>query len=207
MDWRKPQTWLLFAVLLGLSLVVVWTLWPAHAVRHPPGILVAASPRQEASDKNAAWRHNEYWIKPQARFQLEARVLGAKGYSSGREADLSPLDLVLGWRKMSDQVVVDKISISQFHRFYTWWADPDTPATREEITTCSANMHLIPATAEIEGKLLSLLEGEVVELQGYLVEVEHPDGWVWRTSTTRDDTGPGACELIWVESVQVRAHP
>ncbi len=25
-----------------------------------------------------------------------------------------------------------------------------------------------------------------------------PCGWHWRSSLTRDDTGPGACELVYV---------
>jgi hypothetical protein len=30
-----------------------------------------------------------------------------------------------------------------------------------------------------------------------------PDGWRWRSSLTREDTGAGACELVWVERIAV----
>jgi hypothetical protein len=40
-----------------------------------------------------------------------------------------------------------------------------------------------------------------VIVRGYLVEARGADGWRWRSSLTREDTGAGACELIWVESV------
>ena len=43
--------------------------------------------------------------------------------------------------------------------------------------------------------------GGIVTLSGKLIEVTGKEGWQWRSSLTRDDTGNGACELIWVESV------
>jgi hypothetical protein len=39
---------------------------------------------------------------------------------------------------------------------------------------------------------------------GYLVEVRGRDGFRWRSSLTREDTGNGACELVWVEKLDVR---
>jgi hypothetical protein len=37
-----------------------------------------------------------------------------------------------------------------------------------------------------------------------LVEADGRDGWKWRSSLTRDDTGDGACELMWVEWMRAR---
>jgi len=31
-----------------------------------------------------------------------------------------------------------------------------------------------------------------------------PDGFAWRSSLTREDTGAGACELVYVESAALR---
>jgi hypothetical protein len=47
---------------------------------------------------------------------------------------------------------------------------------------------------------------DLIELSGYLVEVRHGDGWTWRSSLSRDDAGAGACEVVWVESVN-RTRP
>ena len=46
--------------------------------------------------------------------------------------------------------------------------------------------------------------GQVVALEGYLVKVISKDGWRWQSSLTRNDTGNGACEVIWVEEVEIR---
>jgi len=36
-----------------------------------------------------------------------------------------------------------------------------------------------------------------------LVEVKAQDGWTWRSSLSREDTGNGACELMLVEEVRL----
>lgn len=64
-------------------------------------------------------------------------------------------------------------------------------------------MHMIPAAAEIAGQLKSIRPGNMVHLKGLLVEVTSTEGWRWKSSLTRADTGGGACELILVESLYV----
>ena len=78
------------------------------------------------------------------------------------------------------------------------------PIPAEEISTHSANMHMIPATPLVKRQLLALRVGQVVHLQGQLIQAEGRDRWKWRSSMTRMDTGDGACEVIWVESVEPR---
>jgi hypothetical protein len=65
-------------------------------------------------------------------------------------------------------------------------------------------MHMIGATDVIERKLKSVRAGQIVKLSGYLVEARGADGWIWRSSLTRDDTGAGACELVWVTELDIR---
>jgi len=45
--------------------------------------------------------------------------------------------------------------------------------------------------------------GDLVHIRGYLVNAHMPDGGEWRTSTTRSDSGAGACELVWVEDLEI----
>ena len=41
-----------------------------------------------------------------------------------------------------------------------------------------------------------------VLLRDYLVEIRSADGRHWRSSTTREDTGGGACEVVWVTQLE-----
>jgi hypothetical protein len=35
------------------------------------------------------------------------------------------------------------------------------------------------------------------------VEVSKADGWHWRSSTTREDSGMHACEVVWLEELEI----
>jgi hypothetical protein len=129
--------------------------------------------------------------------------LAAEHYSLGREADVSSVDLALGWGRMSDEAILSKIKISQSNRFYYWHVD-EFPIPRREIETHSANMHMIPADTQIEKTLKSIRPGQIVKLSGDLVQVNASDGWHWKSSLTREDTGNGSCELIYVKSLEIR---
>ncbi len=176
--------------------------WPEPSVSYPPGILAPDPPLQEAIAEPKPWKREEYDITPLARFRIKARVLHREKYGSGRESDLSPLDLALGWGRMSDQAVIDRIDFSQHSRWY-FWRSKSLPIPSREIETESGNMHIIPATDEVESLLSDIRRGDVIELEGCLVEVRAPDGWRWKSSLSRTDTGNGACELVWVEQARI----
>ncbi len=168
---------------------------------HGNGIIASAQPQQQSTNQ-AKLTLNDYTITPLQAFEIEARVLSAEHYSIGRAADLVPVDLALGWGPMSDEAVLSKIDISQGNRFYYWHVDA-YPIPREQIESNSANMHMIPADSTIEKTLKSIRAGQVVKLSGYLVEVNAADGWHWRSSLSRTDTGSGACELVYVKALSV----
>ena len=194
------KRWLLLIVLLGGT----WYGWPQGKITHAPGVLAAAAPVQTSLQGALPTLSKAgYDIQPLARFELEARVLGVERYHLDRGADLSPVDLALGWGRMSDTVVLDRIEISQSGRYY-YWSTPEYPVPREEIETSSANMHMVPGNERVARQLEDVRPGHIVRLSGFLIEARGADGWRWRSSLARNDTGNGACELIWVERLELR---
>ena len=191
-----------FIMVAAVTLIVYFLFFSAGEVEYETGVLVETAPVQEDSSSASEFELNEYDITPLQSFQIKARVLGRKNYSSGRESNLSPVDLALGWGRMSDESVVSKISISQSGRFYHWRVD-EFPIPRREIETHSANMHLIPSNEVVLDSIEQIKTGDVIELDGYLVSVKADDGWRWSSSLTRNDTGKGACELIWVTGFRI----
>lgn len=168
-----------------------------------PGVMVSETPRQEKIDSPASFRIDKYTITEIAKFDIKAKVLSKKNYRTGREADLSPTDLALGWGKMSDKSILEKIKISQSNRWY-WWKVDSFPIPRRQIETQSANMHLIPASVSVKNVIGRIRKGDIIEISGSLVNVtSNNDGWHWKSSQTRNDTGKGACELIWVENLDI----
>jgi hypothetical protein len=176
----------------------VVALWPEAAIRTPEGELAPRSPLQEPV-AGPPWSFQGYELTPRARFALEARVLSAERYRWDAGARLAPVDLALGWGPMSDVRLVSRFRVTQGSRFYTLYPqDPSIDVGQALVH--SGNMHLIPATAAVRRVLESARAGHVVRLEGKLVDVSRSDGFEWRTSLRRDDTGAGACELFWVES-------
>jgi hypothetical protein len=177
-----------------------------HAAVHPgPGVLAATAPVQVDLDHGAQLQKGDTTLTTRAHFDITARVLSRKDYG-GADGELVPLDLAMGWGRMSDSDVLQHIDISQSGRFY-YWHVREFPIPRREIETSSANMHMIPADADVKRQLEQVRAGEVVHLEGFLVDATRPGGWQWKTSMTRDDTGAGACELIYVERVDMESAP
>jgi hypothetical protein len=92
---------------------------------------------------------------------------------------------------------------AQGGRWYRWRYQGAPPIPPREIELSSANMHMIPASRDVARTLQRLDKGAVVSLRGYLVEARASDGWSWRSSLTREDTGAGACELVFVQAIEV----
>lgn len=191
-------------ILLVIALVAGWYWWPGFEIRRAAGVTAAGAPaQQELSGPAPRLGKAGYEIRPLARFELDARVLGVERYRFDRGADLAPVDLALGWGRMSDTAVLQHMSISQAGRAY-FWSTPDFPIPRHEIERSSANMHIVPGNDAVARRLKEVRRGSLVSLSGYLIEARRADGWRWQSSLSREDTGEGSCELVWVERLELR---
>jgi hypothetical protein len=170
---------------------------------YPPGVLVIAEPVQaELPANSSAIAHGSFQLKPLAKFSLDARVLHRKNYRYDHQSKLAPIDLAVGWGKMSDQAVLDRLTISQSSRFYWYEYQLPPPIPQDEIIRQSTNLHLIPMDAVVEKACRNLRGGELIHLEGQLVEASGPEIGTWRSSLSRSDSGNGACELVLVEDVR-----
>lgn len=142
-------------------------------------------------------------LQPLAGFGVDARVLSVRAYDDDREAEFAPIDIALGWGRMRDDDVLRGIEVNQQGRwYYTRWRDaPEIPIA--QLRRESANMHMIPANHAIGTALAGIEKDQRIRIDGWLVEVQARDGWRWRSSTRRDDHGPGGCEVVYVCGVAI----
>jgi len=173
------RTWLIVAV-------VGYFLWQEF-LRTPTSAAVATA-------------NGAYAIAELVPYCETVRVLATENYSLGREADLSPMDVAVGWGIMADPKIYRQFRISQRNRWYYWRAHI-MPVPTRQVEIHSANMHLIPATPELASKLKRIGRDDLIRLRGALIEVTAPDGWRWRSSLSREDTGQGACELLLLKDI------
>ncbi|MDP6542547.1 MAG: hypothetical protein QGH60_01065 [Phycisphaerae bacterium] len=184
---------------LAMSFIVLrnsGVLFGPGAAPDPPKQVNIASPR--------SFSFRDYTITPLATFHIKAKVLSRKDYRQDRESDISPVDLALGWGRMSNEKVLDSIDISQSNRWYKWWADR-LPIPKREIETHSGNMHLVPANQSVGSVMNRTRKGDIVEFSGSLIRIDAKKGdWHWVSSLSRTDTGSHACEVVWVESFEIQ---
>lgn len=203
-------------VVLGMVLVAGTTAWwvlrdtghgtapggasgTAFACPLPPGVRSGEAPLQTGVPSSLRrFDKDGYALTPLAGFSLQARVLSREDYRFGREADLSPTDLALGWGRMREDAVLAGLSLSQSGRWYRYRWQDTPPMPVEEIIRSSANMHMIPADETVAAALQRVRRDQTVRIDGWLVQADAPDGWRWRSSLTREDSGGGACELVYV---------
>jgi len=185
-----------------IILFFIWVIFiKEDTIHYGKGVIAPNTPIQTTTDKKP-FDFKGYTITPLRYFKIEAKVLSKERYRFDSGSELSPMDLVLGWGHMSDKDVLKDIKISQNGRWYYWSTD-HFPIPRREIETHSANMHMIPANKEIENMLYKIDKGALISLEGYLVSVDKPDGYYWKSSLTRDDTGAHACEVVFVTNLTI----
>lgn len=172
--------------------------WP---VSREPGVLVAEAPAQTPPRSPRLIERDRYQLTPLADYAIRARVLGTEHYRFDAVADLVPLDLALGWMSMSDSRILDQVHGFQLGRHFYYWMRGGV-LSPETAKISAANTHVIPADDDIRHQLFELKEGDLVRLTGQLVEVTGPKGLTMRSSLRRDDSGDGACEVLYVQTVE-----
>jgi hypothetical protein len=198
--------WLRMALIVALAAAGVWqgyNRWQLRPVHPSDGPIAPDDPLQADAGGATTIALGRWQLTPRARYDVTARILAREDYHFDRLADLIPEDLALGWGPMSDNKVIRAFDISQGVRFYTWMPKQELPIPRQAVIEHSANTHVIPADTDVARQLKRLRIGQVVHLRGYLVNAVRNDGVYITTSMTRSDSGPGSCEVLLVEQVEI----
>jgi len=183
--------------------VLILFIW--GCVKHAPqadwqGYLVKSPPEQTSGNIPAPFEYKGMTITPVANYSITGVTLGSKRYMFDRNSYISPIDVSLGWKKMSDAAVVNKIKLNQKVRNLTYYAPEGLPILESEIISSQSNNHCIPADNKIKKQLFSIDKYDLVTIKGYLVNVRGKN-FKWDSSLSREDSGHNASELIWVTEV------
>lgn len=197
---NKRRIFEIALLITGFALVASISGVRLFGYKHPPGITVKEAPYQ-SSVYRQSWMYGDVEVTPRATYDIKSRILSFRPYWFfwGRDIETRRYDMCVGWGPMSDTTNIKKVTIRQSGRFCSFsWRDLELSS--KEVTNNIANMHLVPATKEIDRQLKNLGIDDIVRLRGYLVDLKAPT-WSASTSLTRTDGGDGACENLWVEEV------
>lgn len=89
----------------------------------PEGRQVSLQPPQGHTTA-PSWTIPGFTIRPVATLDIEALILDSESYYFDSMADVSPLDLTLGWGPMSDGKILNELDVYQSDRSYYWTPSP-----------------------------------------------------------------------------------
>lgn len=143
-------------------------------------------------------------LTPLAGFSIDGRILSRRDYRADRLSEFSPTDLAMGWGPLADEAVIARMKFKQEVRFLSYYWDAAPPIPLRDIGLSSANLHIVPANAAVARELKRVRAGGRVRVDGWLVRIQASDGWEASSSLSRDDTGAGACEIVYACAIALR---
>ena len=132
------------------------------------------------------------------KYEITGRVTNIEKYNNNEIfSKISPLDVGISWGETANKYNHNKIKYSSIgdRKIYSSY---DYDAVYNSFET--SNNHLIPKNDKIKKYLSLIKRNDYIRIEGYLVNVS-TNNWYTKSSTTRNDTGDGACEIIYVTNI------
>ncbi len=117
---------------------------------------------------------------------------------------LNVVDLCLIWGANAADGAYEKMSFSS-GQFVCYVETRHAEAWKPKYVRALSNNHLLTEDPAIARRLRDMRIGDQVRLRGQLASYSHNAGFAFTrgTSTTREDTGNGACETIFVREAEI----
>ena len=194
-----------------IAMTVLGAAWVAHSYfgRHAPrpadGVLVSTPPTWGGLTFE---RHTAYQdfgsnqIIPMATLDITGRVLARKEYPTEDFGERIRTDLVLGWGRMSDNRVLDHLTIGQANRGVEIVLDRAAPLKLAEAYGLSINLSVYSDYDAATEALNSIVVGDVIRLVGWQMRLKNAQGKIWEggAGNERPDQNYG---IILVLKLQV----
>lgn len=143
-------------------------------------------------------------------YSISGRVVGTQNYIKSSWGNiLSPKDVGLSWGFLAREENHKKISWQSSPNRFLYWSTKDMEWLRKvggtgAVNINSSNSHLIPSDEKTEKLISNIDKNDFIRIEGYLVNIRGEKGnkyYTWNSSTSRYDTGDGACEVVYVTDV------
>jgi hypothetical protein len=194
--------------------IVAW--WQRDALP-PPGRIVAAvfeEPLQKATAKDP-FRTTvggiEYTVRPLYTYELQGLVVSKHNADTwwdwihaAANDKLNVTDLCVVWGSNARSGVYRDLDFSS-GQFVCYVQTSSDAVWKAFDMTALSNNHLLSDDPAIARVLRNVGIGDQIHFRGYLAEYSHHHGFNFHrgTSTTRTDTGNGACETVFTTDVEI----
>lgn len=199
------------AILLLLLAVVAAAAWRHHgqatrAPRPADGVLVGDGPRWGVTGmgSHATWSTalSPTESMPIAAIDITGRVLARRAYAPTPLEGPFALDLVLGWGPMSDNRVLDQLSVRQDARGFDIVAGPKLDLPVAKAYAAAMNLSLYSDTFQYMHALEAIRVGDVVRIVGWTTALRDAQGNKWQGHRGTAER-PASSEIVQVLMLQV----
>jgi hypothetical protein len=171
------------------------------------------APKQSATSEppfSIYYEGTTYSVKPLAKYDLYGLVVSHNNIESIADlqhdaTSLDTKDLCVVWGDNLRSNEFNKVDIHNASYTCFFRYEQGVKFHHNQLS----NNHLIAGEQFIRDKIEEIGVGDQVHIKGLLVSYQAP-GWgsFWRQSSlTRDDTGNGACEVLYVKSIDIYDAP
>lgn len=150
----------------------------------------------------------EYHVEPLFKYALDGLVVSYTVHDADHllhriwNDHLNVADMCVVWGANAGGVDLGKFEFEN-GEFTCSFRTRDEQAWRAFHADQISNNHLITADPVLRDRIDDLAVGDQIRLEGYLASYSNQDGFHRGTSTTRKDTGNGACETVYVTSFDI----
>ena len=202
--------------LLAFALLFFPLLWHFHPPlpgggENNPGPFPGEKTPEQTATHAAPFKRSDFSgdfkFTPLAHYHVYGKVMGAARYHFDWTSSVAPVDFCIVWGGLTEPKILRQLSIHQDFRWCFWEYGADFPYDNQYIGRNMANTHIIPGSPAIGRAAGRVRSGDWIELEGELVRVEGTVGGGsvnWTSSLSREDTGNGACEVMYVTRLHLR---
>jgi len=172
---------------------------------------ISEEPRQTATSQQAftaTYNDVEYLVEPEYEYELTGMIVSFRHHEGNSRMHLQANDHL----NMLDVCVVwgQNTASAQLHKINFWnGIFTCNVRTRDQAAWDSfdmnqlSNNHLISDDDYIRDRVRDIRIGDQIHVRGYLASYSSANGGRRGTSTTRTDSGDGACETVYVEDFRI----
>jgi hypothetical protein len=141
-----------------------------------------------------------YELEQVATYDIVGRVVSTRFYAFDPYREVMPIDVGLAF----GEALVTRPDVKIWHgnRFLKFQYSGTWSPSAAWLNGLTNN-HMIPSSRNLLRALRSIDKNDIIRMKGELVNVWHQGHRVNTTSVTREDREGGACEIIWLKSLQI----
>jgi len=156
---------------------------------------------------DTGWIYN---IEELMDYTVEGEVMGVRFYKEDK-APFGLVDAALAWGDILKPGIKENLEVTMEYRYCSYYYTyENSEISFYYLKTHMSNNHLIPGSEDIFNKIIKIKKGDSIKISGTLIHIKGEkrennkiERMEWGpSSTTLEDEGDKACEIILVETLE-----